>query len=276
MSTKWCAPHIEDNRITCFSTEQLKNIAREYNRTCPPLKKIKINNKSKTQLWYSIREALNDRCSNEICWIDQDFINDKRALKENFRPKMPKVWKEENYTTWLNTDDINHVMKQYEKKYSDFLFIGTIPLDCGIETTLSCQLTNFNVNKAYINGIKTIGIVINTGESWTSGFHWFSCFIDLRGKTCSFEHYDSYASKPKMEICNIYEKVKKQLKDGYNMDIKFDKNKIAKQNDNFSCGIYSMNFIIEKLKGKTLTQIDKMNLDTEKMQKLKKEWYIDL
>lgn len=273
MSAKWCAPHVEDNRITCYSLDQLKNIAREYNKTCPSHRRIKINKQTKTQLWHNIRKSLNDRCNNEICWIDQDFINDKRPLKESFRPKMPKVWKEENYTTWLNTDDINRVMRQYEKKYPDFLFIGTVPLDCGIDSNLHCQLTNFDVNKAYKNGIKTIGMVYNTGKSWTSGEHWFACFIDLRRKTCSFEHYDSYASKPKMEIYNLYERVKKQLKNGNNMDVKFNMNKVAQQRDFYSCGIYSMFYIIKRLEGKTLSQIDRMKLDTPKMQKLKKEWY---
>jgi len=270
MSAKLCSPHVEDNRISCYSLEQLKNIAREYNKTSS--KKIKLNNQTKKQLWNNIRNSLSDKCNNEICWSEQKFISDKKSLVENFRPKMPKVWKKENYTTWLNTDDINRVMRQYEKKHNDFLFIGTVPLDCGIHNELNCQLTNFDINKAYNNGIKTIGIVYNLDKSYENGSHWFSCFIDLRKSPYLFEHYDSYASKPKDEIYNLYNKIKLQLTNN-NKDIKFNNNTVLKQKDNFSCGIYSMFYIIKRLEGKTLGQLEKMNLDTPKMQKLKKEWY---
>lgn len=274
MTAKWCAPNREDNRLTCYTIEQLKKIAREYNSNCPKCKKIRINGRSKHQLWNDIREALSDRCKNEICWIDQDFVRktgNREILKETFRPKMPKVWEKENYTTWLNTDDINFVMKQYEKKHKDFLFVGPIPIDCGIENELRCQLTNFNINKLYKNGIRKIGIIYNTGESWTSGYHWFGVLIDLNRNR--FEYYDSYASKPPREVMDLYEKISEELKSGNNMNIKFDRNRVRKQYDNFSCGVYSMNFIIERLGGKTLSQLEKMKLDTDKMQQLKKKWY---
>lgn len=275
MTAKWCAPNRENNRLTCYSTEQLKNIARAYNDSCLGCNKIKINNSTKIQLWKEIREALNNRCKNEICWIEQDFVRktvDKELLKNTFRPKMPTVWKKENYTTWLNTNDINNVMKQYEKKYNDFIFIGPVPIDCGIETELRCQLTNFDINKLYKNGIKTIGIVYNTDPSFRGGEHWFGVFIDLRNKQCKFEYYDSYATNPPYEIKELYNKLKLELKTN-NIELLFNRNKVRKQYDEYSCGVYSMNFIIERLNGKTITQLDKMKLDTNHMMKLKKKWY---
>ncbi len=271
MSTKWCAPDRENNRLTCYSLDQLKNIAREYNKTCPTSRRIKINNQNKIQLWNNIRKALNDRCNNEICWIDQDFISDRKALKESFRPKMPKVWKEENYTTWLNTDDINHVMRQYEKKYPDFLFIGTIPLDCGINSDLSCSLTNFNVNRAYKNGIRTIGIVVNTDMSTGPGIHWYSVVIDL--KRNRIIHFDSYGENALNETMAMIRRVQKDFKNGQGKDLKIEINDKIFQTDSHNCGAYSMFFIIKVLEGKTLSQIKRMNLSSEKMQKLKKEWY---
>ena len=41
---------------------------------------------------------------------------------------MPLKWKE-NKNEWLNTLDIEAVMKQYEKKYNNFIFIGPVPID---------------------------------------------------------------------------------------------------------------------------------------------------
>jgi len=272
-SAKWCAPDKEGNRLTCYTIQQLKKIAREYNKNSS--NKIKINNRTKEQLWNDIRNALANKCNNEICWIDQDFIkktNDKELLTETFRPKMDSEWKNNNYTIWLNTDDINYVMKQYEKKYPDFIFIGSVPIDCGINNPLSCELTNFNINRAYDKGIRTIGIIYNTGDSYSSGIHWFAIFIDLRKKDKTFEYYDSYASNYLPEIKKLYQKLNKDMMKK-NMSLIIDKNKVRKQYDNYNCGIYSINFIVERLKGKTLAQIDKMKLNTKQMQKLKKEWY---
>ena len=140
---KWCSPHKENNGYTCYSLDDLQKIAKSYNKTSH--QKIKVSGKSRKQLWDGIRQALSNKCNNEICWAKQDFMNDRSIIKETFRPKMPQKWKEENLTTWLNTDDINRVMKQYEKKYPDFFFVGPIPLDCGINSDLQCQLTNFDI-----------------------------------------------------------------------------------------------------------------------------------
>lgn len=274
MTAKWCAPNRENSRITCYTLEQLKNIAREYNKNCSPKQRIKINGQTKVQLWNNIRQALSDKCQDEICWLNLDFIKkmNQKELKEAFRPKMPSTWKKENFTTWLNTDDINHVMKQYEKKYPDFIFIGAVPLDCGINSNLQCQLTNFDVNKAYKSGIRNIGIVYNTDTSSGAGKHWFSVYICLR-QGGDITYYDSYAESAPNEIKVLMRRIQTDFKNGNNINLKLDYNKVPKQRDFYNCGIYSMFYIIKRLEGKSTAQIDRMKLDTKKMQQLKKQWY---
>ena len=49
-------------------------------------------------------------------------------LQYTFAPKSPYSWKE-NPTTWLNSLDIENVMMQYERQYSNFEFIGPSPID---------------------------------------------------------------------------------------------------------------------------------------------------
>ena len=42
---------------------------------------------------------------------------------------MPKEWKK-NLLNGLSNFDIEDVMKQYEKKYPSFIFMGPFPSDC--------------------------------------------------------------------------------------------------------------------------------------------------
>jgi len=269
-----CAPSKGNQKYTCYSLDSLKKIAKEYNRKYGrPF--IKIKDKSRIQLWQDIRKRLSDRCnSNDSCWIEQDFVkntNNNEILNNTFKPKMPNEWKND-MTIWLNTDDIDNIMKQYEKKYKNFFFVGPVPIDCNINGNLMCQLTNFNVNKMYKRGINKIGIIYNTDTSNGPGEHWQSVFCDISRKKITF--FDSYASKPSDEIMYLMKKLQYDLKNGKNnimMDIEW--NKKRHQYDGYNCGMYSMFFIIQMLEGKTLSQINRMKLDTNKMQKLKKIYY---
>ena len=266
MTAKWCAPSREGNNLTCFTTE-------EYNKTYS--NKIKIKDKSKKQLWNNIKKALSNKCNNEICWTEQDFTKTpeiKKIIREALRPKMPQSWRK-NMTTWLDTDNINHVMKQYEDKYPNFMYVGTFPIDCTINGSLNCPLKKFNINKMYNYGIDMVGIVFNTSPSWTNGEHWFGIFIKIKKRTANISFYDSYASYPQNEIIKLMERFQKDLKDGLDIDTKIEINKKRHQRDSYNCGLYSMIFIVKRLEGKTMKQIERMKLDTKKMQRLKTLWY---
>ena len=265
---KWCAPSRDKNRLSCYSKKELINMAQDYNNTYGNI--IKINDsRTKIQLWNDIRHALSNICNNEICWAEQSFIQNKTILKKSFYPKMPDQWKEQNLTTWLDEDNIADVMRLYEDKYPNFLFIGPIPLDCGINTTLRCQLTNFDINKLYKNGIKYIGMIINTDVSTGTGIHWYAMFVDLKRNIISF--FDSYGEKPYKETMIIAERIRDDFQGGNKLKIEW--NKKRHQYDDYNCGMYSMYFIIKKLEGKTMAEINRSKIDTKKMQKMKLKWY---
>jgi GTPase involved in cell partitioning and DNA repair len=125
----YCSPTKENNNDgICFSLKSLVAIAKEFNKWngklcnknfCINISKIKhINNFSKDQLFRTLKDKLQKLCSNEYCWADLDFINN---IKDNkikndikfftFKPQGTK-----NEKTWLNTNNINQVVRQYEKK----------------------------------------------------------------------------------------------------------------------------------------------------------------
>lgn len=277
-----CAPGRND-KLSCYTREQLVKIAEAYNKKyCKGKSKkvncIKIKGKSKSKLWNEIGKHLSNECESEICWRDQDFVkmlNDHEIKYETFRPNMPSTWKNSGYIEWLSTTDINQVMKQYEKEYPEFLFIGPLPRDCYIRSPLRCQLTSFDINKAYKSGVKCIGIIINTDTSNGPGQHWEAIFVDLRPKKKDITFYDSYAGEPYEETKLLMKRLRDDFERGNNIVLKIDKNNVRHQYDDYNCGMYSMNFIINRLKGKTTRQIDRMKLNTKRMQKMKHEVYIE-
>lgn len=268
----YCAPDRESQKMTCYKKDELIKLAKAYNES--HRNKINIKNKTQAQLLKGLREALGNKCNDESCWIEQDFAKkNARMLKEAFRPKMPKIWKYENYTTWLSSLDIDKVMEQYQKKYPDFLYINAIPIDCEIDGTLQCPLKNFDIVKAYKNGVRKIGCILNTANSASNGEHWNTWFVKLPsklGEIAELTFFDSYASPPSKEIMNTLNIFKTNL-EKIKIKSKIDWNHSRKQYDSYNCGIYSIYFIIKSLEGKTLKQIEKMKMTTEQMQKFKKQ-----
>jgi hypothetical protein len=269
-----CAPSKGNNKLSCYSTKSLQNIAQIYNQHYGG--NIKYFGRSKETLWRDIREALSDKCDNEYCWIKKlPITNNKEIERDTFRPAMPKSWIKTSLKTWLDSDDIDGVMKQYEYKYPDFFFIGPVPLDCNIGSKLSCSLTNFNINKMVANGIRKIAVVYNTDTSDGPGEHWqaLTCIIHPHTNNSRITFFDSFGTRPSKEIQLLMERLKNDLKNGSGIDAELEWNKKKHQTDTYNCGMYSIYFIVKTLEGNTLNEINSMDLSHNKMQQLKKEFY---
>ena len=79
-----CAPHNSDASYTCFSKDQLVEIAKHYNTftkickdsICFPVKRISdIETKSRKQLHKDLESRFRPLCKSEGCWIDLDLID---------------------------------------------------------------------------------------------------------------------------------------------------------------------------------------------------------
>lgn len=151
-------------------------------------------------------------------------------------------------------------MKQYEKANKDFTFLGPIPSDC--PTKINCELTNLDLMKLKKKNIHKIGIIYNLDVSSGEGTHWVAVYIDNVNNEINY--YDSYGSK---SIPLIHEFIKK-LVDKYeknNINPTIIYNDMRHQYGNSECGMYSMNFLLERLHGKTMYDISKMKIPDEKM-----------
>ena len=109
---------------------------------------------------------MQDVCSNESCWLRQKFMEgnvNNEMMNYTFAPKSPKTWSN-NPNEWLSSLEIESVMKQYEKYYKCFVFLGPSPIDFDSHKFFGeCvweELCNFNLEKLINKGIKKIGIVV--------------------------------------------------------------------------------------------------------------------
>ena len=133
----YCSPKNSNNKYTCFSYESLVKIAKSWNKSN---RKNKINlreNNTTRKLWQAINNKLKNKYYGEWCWIQEEFVKSlgDREINSTFRPHTPKEWYD-NKNEWLSTLDIENVMKQYEKVYKNFKFIGPVPIDFDYEYSL--------------------------------------------------------------------------------------------------------------------------------------------
>lgn len=254
----YCSPD-RHSTSTCLTMKELRLIATDYNKT-NPTNKIKFA-KTKNELYATIREKLAKYCEkNEShCWIDQPFISSehKNQLQNFFRPKKPQAWYK-NPRTWLNTFDILDVMRQYEKYYKNFSFLGVYPIDFRSRYSsgecIGDNICTFDIKNILENKKDKFSIVLNLDKHNQSGSHWVSLYANLNPKLPNFGiyYYDSVASSPGREVREFMNEIKKQIIDYYDIEIakKFiiKYNKIQKQFKGTECGIFSIVILTQLLK----------------------------
>lgn len=268
-----CAPHLTFDNGSCIPTNILIKLANAFNTHCQETNNnnfitmhdgIELLHPDEYKL-YLLFELGKRFKGNQHDWIKHkctQFMNDneKDELEHNtFRPNGPQGKFE-----WLSTFDINFTLSQYETKYSDFQFLGAVPIDFNELEKLPFQKMNFD--DLYKNGKKRIGIVFNLDESWKNGSHWVSLFSDLEKGQVFFS--DSYGISPQKQIITFIRRIEEYLKNTRNIsepDIRY--NKTQHQKGNSECGVYSINFILRLLKGKTFDHITRKRVTDEKVNK---------
>lgn len=276
---KKCAPGIKFDSSSCIQLPTLIKLVEAYNIEND--NKITMYNnfetlnpsKYKKYLLKELNKRLNTTCSTQKCWLKQDFIkhlNEATKIelqKYTFKPDGPKGQFE-----WLNTINIEEVMKQYEKKFSDFKFLGAVPIDFDELPMLGIKDLDFN--KLISKNIYKLGVVFNLDKHDQSGSHWVSLFSNLKQGLIYF--YDSYGIKPPQEVRSFMRRIYRYC----NLELKLDKkniisdyNKIRHQFGNSECGMYSLNFILRLLDGDTFEQICNDKTPDDKINEFRKIYF---
>ena len=262
MNLSYCSPNRQyKNKNTCFSLESLKNIANAYNKKVNKNNKINITDDTNL-LHKQISKKLSKVCDNEICWINQSFvkkINDENINSYTFKPLKPS----KKYQ-WLSTTDIRKVMKQYQKKFPNFIFLGPVPIDFD---EINTEIGNINLKELKKNGIEKLGIVFNLDEHYKSGSHWVGLYMEFSDNRQEVSFFDSYGEDPDNRINILMDRLIKSANENLNMNIKKNINKIRTQYANSECGVYSMNFILHNVMGDSFEDTTENIINDDNMNK---------
>ena len=273
-----CSPQTNNNNktFTCLENNTLLQLKELWNKRHPELP---IKTTDTKQIWITLQQYLSNTCNKESCWLKQKFVEGKLdyALKNSFAPKSPEKWKK-NPNEWLSSVDILNVMKQYEKAYRCFEFIGPSPIDFDTnEMHGECvweELCHFNLEKQITSGKTKIGVIFNTDPHDKDGEHWISLFINIRkGKIF---YFDSAGNQVPREVMAFVNRVIGQgLELNKPIHFQFDQNyPVEHQYGNTECGIYSIYFIVHMLEDKITEHYLKTHILKDKyMQKFRKVYF---
>ena len=173
-------------------------------------------------------------------------------LKHYLRPVKPEKWKDDP-DMWLDSTNIESVMKQFEEANPHFEFMGPFPIDFaapdpydktggGPKKCLIREMCGIRVTEAQKKGIKSIGIIYNLDPHFKDGSHWVANYVDLVRHKCYY--FDSYGYEPPSQVAKFMKWLTTQ-----DSRMKLAYNARRFQFKGSECGMYSMYFIIRMLMG---------------------------
>jgi Ulp1 family protease len=241
-----------NNDYTCYTSDDLHKLRNMWNARHPD---VKIQSNNSKEIWETLKKHYESICNKESCWIKQIAVGTKmeKELIDSFAPESPEEWKK-NPTEWLSSVDINKVMKQYEKSYKCFDFIGPSPIDYDTQQLYGeCvweELCHFNLQSHLQKGKTKIGIIFNTDPHYKGGSHWISLFINIKkGKIFFFDSAGDKAPELVMKFVKTITEQGHLLSNRINFS--FDQNyPTDHQQNSYSCGVYSLFFIVHMLEDK--------------------------
>ena len=272
-----CGPSVNGKikGYTCYSDASLMKLRDYWNRRHPD---NLITSNNSRDIWTILRDNMSNVCDKESCWLRQKFISnnlDKELSQYTFAPKSPESWKK-NKNEWLSSLEIEKVMKQYEKTYPNFVFIGPSPIDFDtVQMYGECvweELCKFDLKDYLKEGKTKIGIVFNTDPHYKDGSHWIAMFIDVKKKYIFF--FDSNGDPPAEKIVIFQNKVSTQGRElGIDLEITGNYPKEHQLGDT-ECGMYVLYFIVELLtERKDINYFKKNTIRDTAMEQLRVEYF---
>jgi len=269
-----CSANDSENAYSCYSSDNLEKMKHLWNARHPDRQ---INTNDSREIWTTLKENIGSSCNKESCWLRQKFMDgnvSQDLLNYTFSPKSPDSWKK-NKNEWLSSVDIEKVMKQYEKKYKCFDFIGPSPIDYDTHKLYGeCvweELCKFNLSNQIKKGKTKVGIVFNTDPHTKDGEHWICLFINIKKKYIIY--FDSVGNYTPKQINKFIKNVKNQ---GNNLGINFKvfKNRLKHQRKDSECGMYCLHVIIELLKDNTdPKELLNKRISDEEMENYRKKYF---
>lgn len=272
------------HKDSCLTPDVLKILITAWNKEYPD-EHIEYK-QPLTKVWESLRDKITKHVpleEGEHAWLEQDWVSaaltkeKTEKLKDKlYRPEAPEEWRD-NPRAWLSTTDIEEALEQYEIKFPTFKCFGASPIDFDLKNnTGSCAVNNLcKINlrqliKERKPGVDFIGVVFNLDKHNESGSHWISLFVNIPKGELNF--WDSFAVNPPPEVSALMKKIQSQAQE-LGIKLKIQINKKQHQFKNTECGMYSINFIVKQLEGKTFTEVCTHIINDDKMNGMRNEYF---
>lgn len=241
-----CHPRVGEKRPAygCLPPEVLQKAA---SQTGVPLES------NPTLLRRALEKHLNVNPEQEMSFLNALPFpsSEKEELAKTYlRPIQPTKWKDDP-DMWLDSLNIESVMKQYEEAFDEFEFMGPFPIDfaapdpyigSGEKKCLIREICGLRMEQALQQGTKSIGIIYNLDPHFKDGSHWVANYIDIPNHKCYY--FDSYGYEPPKQIAIFMKWLTTQ-----DPKMKLMYNARRFQHLGSECGMYSMYFIIRMLAG---------------------------
>lgn len=231
-----------------FDGREVENLRKVFNKEHSGSKPIPAGEPS--AVWKQIQKRLQDQCDKSTECIILSLMS---------KPKAPGSWKS-NPEEWLSSTDIDAIEKQYSKVFSEYYYVGAVPIDfdkkSSLGTCLVSSLCSLDIKALYKKGYRQIGVVFNTDKSTGPGEHWIALFCDIRPELeyPRITYFDSYAEKPEKEVVRLM----KRWAETWNATkihqkpMKLTYNKTRHQYENSECGMYCLYFHLCCLTGTSM------------------------
>ena len=234
---------------SCYSQRAIHKIADAWNLRHPELPQITGTAEEKRA---AIANAMAGCCEHERCWLTKAFgkAGIPRALSHHtFAPAAPRSWSD-NPREWLDSHDITRVMRQYEKRYPGFAFLGPSPVDFDKRlahgTCVWEDLCNFDLRTTVRKGKRFVGFIFNLDPHNKGGSHWISMFLNIP-KGYLFA-YDSTGDPMPRPVNKLIKRIVSQAR-AMDIDIDVKRSSRPHQRKDTECGIYAIHMIVSLLAG---------------------------
>jgi hypothetical protein len=243
-----CHPRMGEKRPAsgCFPASILKRVAQKLqipSDTDP----VKLRTAIETKLQIPKEQEATFLRALPLSDVEKAYLQ-----KTYLRPLQPAKWREDP-DMWLDSNNIEAVMKQYEESYPKFEFMGPFPIDfaapdpyqSGAQQEKKClirEICGLRIQEAIKAGTLYIGIIYNLDPHFKDGSHWVATFIDIPKHHCYY--FDSYGYEPPRQIARFMKWLTTQ-----DPQMKLAYNARRFQLQGSECGMYSMYFIIRMLMG---------------------------
>lgn len=244
-----CHPRVGDKRPAhgCLPVSILKRVAQKMN--------IQDSGKSAVSLRKAIEHSLQVAPGQENSFVNALPLgqSEKDYLKKQYlRPEQPIKWRQDP-DMWLDSTNIEAVMKQYEEANPKFEFMGPFPIDFAApdpyenesdhqKKCLIREMCGLRVEQALRQGTTMIGIIYNLDPHFKDGSHWVANFINIPKHQCYY--FDSYGYEPPKQVARFMKWLTTQ-----DPKMKLFYNARRFQHLNSECGMYSLYFIIRMMMG---------------------------